>query len=105
MDKNLLALEIKNLANILDSQYRKELNLRNHCFLRIAYDNVVMDKWDKIMNRPFTKYANIEQLNQVSDLLKIYKLDTAKLVVDNKRSLYYRKIVPQKDAAIEFKLF
>ena len=41
------------LANELENIYHN-LNFKNHCYLRIAYDNTIDAKWDTVINRPFT---------------------------------------------------
>ena len=89
--KNTLVATIKKLSNELDIQYNNQLNFRNHCYLRIAYDVTVKNKWDLIIKKPFTKYANDSQLQLVIDLLLFYKIDTIKLLQDNEKSLKYRK--------------
>ncbi len=89
--KNTLIASIKKLSNELDTHYGAELNFRNHCYLRIAYDATIAKKWDLVIKRPFTKYANEIQLQKVIDLLLIYKTDTTKLLQDNEKSLNYRK--------------
>ena len=91
MDKIDLISEIKRLSNLLDKQYDLELNFRNHCYLRIAYDNTVQNKWDLVLKKPFTKYANQDQLENVINLLDTYMLDKNKLLEHNKNSLTYRK--------------
>ena len=99
-NKNILISDIKKLSNLLDKQYNLELNFRNHCYLRIAYDAVFQDKWDCIVKKPFTKFANEEQLIQAIQLLKIYQNDKSKLLLDNQQSLVFRqrknaiKIIP-----------
>ena len=90
-DKNDLISEIKKLSNQLDTQYNPELNFRNHCYLRIAYDNTVNNKWDITVKRPFTKYASEHQLETALNLMKLYKIDKRKLLHDNEISLEFRK--------------
>ena len=82
--------EIKNLANFLDKQYNNELNFRNHCYLRIAYDNVIGDRWDKQLEKPFVKYATIAQLETVIEKLNKYISDKSVLISDNSKSLTFR---------------
>ena len=91
LDKIDLIAEIKRLSNLLDKQYDLELNFRNHCYLRIAYDNTLQNKWDLVVKKPFTKYANQDQLENVINLLDTYMLDKNKLLEHNKNSLTYRK--------------
>jgi hypothetical protein len=90
-EKTQLISEIKRLSNRLDNQYTKELNFRNHCYLRIAYDNTTQDKWDKKVAKPFVKYATIAQLQNAVDLLNVYLSDKLKLLSDNEKSLNFRK--------------
>lgn len=97
--ENDLVSEIKKLSNQLDNHYKLELNFRNHCYLRIAYDITVKNKWDSIVKRPFTKYASEHQLQTVFNLLKQYVIDKEKLVHDNKISLEFR----EKEAHINLK--
>ena len=78
------------LANELEKQY-PDLNFRNHCYLRIAYDNVVGNKWNTVISKPFTKNAIIEQVNKASRLLILYKTNKDLLLEHNKISLTYRK--------------
>ena len=98
LTKNTLIATIKKLSNELDMYYDAELNFRNHCYLRIAYDVTVENKWDLIIKKPFTKYVNEMQLQRVIDLLLVYKLDKKSLLEDNQKSLNFRK------NAIDFKI-
>ena len=81
---------IAQLAKELEGIY-PDLNFRNHCYLRIAYDNAVDNKWDTVVNRPFTANANLIQLTRAKWFLGIYKTDKELLVKHNKISLTYRK--------------
>lgn len=90
-NKKEIVNEIKFLSNKLEKIYFTMLNLRNHCFLRVAYDITVQDKWDLKINKPFTKYATDEQLKCAISLLKAYLVDENKLLLDNKKSLSFRK--------------
>lgn len=85
-----LVLEIKKLSNELDSFYSKTFFFRNHCYLRIAYDSVVSDVWNKKIKRPFINNADNNQLNKVVLLLNEYKVNKEKLLFDNNKSLTYR---------------
>ena len=80
---------IAQLANELEGIY-PNLNFRNHCYLRIAYDNAVYNKWDTVLNRPFTANANLIQLTRANWFLKLYKTDKYLLLEHNKISLTYR---------------
>ncbi len=90
-EKANLIFQIKEFSNLLDKQYCKELNFRNHCYLRIAYDNTVLDQWDNVVNKPFVKFATIAQLKNVINLFNKYSIDKVMLLSDNEKSLNYRK--------------
>jgi hypothetical protein len=81
---------IAQLANELESIY-PDLNFRNHCYLRIAYDNAVYCKWDTVVDKPFTKNGSLEQRYIAELFLKTYKTDKKLLLEHNKISLTYRK--------------
>jgi hypothetical protein len=82
--------EIKKISNALDAQYGIELNFRNHCYLRIAYDCVVDNKWDIEIKKPFVKYASNGQLRLALELLLTYQIDKKTLLEHNKKSLEFR---------------
>ena len=86
-----LKSEIISLANLLDKQFAKEFNFKNHCYLRIAYDNAVNNKWDKAVNRPFIKNASAEQLKMVLAFLQCYSKNKDLLNKHNLLSLAFRK--------------
>ena len=88
--------EIIRLSNSLDAQYAAELNFRNHCYLRIAYDNAVNNKWDNVIAKPFIKNANEDQLNVALILLNNYEKDKVMLNNHNLLSLKYRDKTVQK---------
>lgn len=90
-NKILMQNEIIRLSNLLDEQYSKELNFRNHCYLRIAYDNSVSNKWDNVIPKPFVKHSNDEQLKNVLMLLNSYVSNKQLLLNHNILSLQFRK--------------
>lgn len=100
-----LAIDITVLSNVLDEHYNKELNFRNHCYLRIAFDTTVNNKWDIKVGKPFTKYASEAQLQNVLALLKVYLLDKQLLLIDNEKSLSFRKNCKQVEQIRSPKLF
>ena len=83
--------EIIRLSNLLDAHYASELNFRNHCYLRIAYDNTVNNKWDNVVAKPFIKNASEDQLNSVVGLLKNYTINKDLLIKHNLLSLAFRQ--------------
>lgn len=100
-----LADDIIFLSNVLDKQYNKELNFRNHCYLRIAFDAIVNNKWDTKVEKPFTKYASEAQLQSALALLNGYLLDKQLLLIDNEKSLAFRKNYKQTEQTQSPKLF
>ena len=88
----LIKTGIIRLSNLLDQQFATELNFRNHCYLRIAYDNTVKNKWDNVIEKPFINNASEAELHNVLFLLNKYLLDKKVLVLHNKFSLGFRKI-------------
>ena len=88
--------EIIRLSNLLDAKYAAELNFRNHCYLRIAYDNAVNNKWDNVIAKPFIKNANEDQLNVALMLLNNYMTDKVMLNNHNLLSLKFRDKTVQK---------
>ena len=91
MDKNNIISEIKRLSNVLDKKYDNELDFRNHCYLRIAFDVTINEKWDNKVTKPFVKYATIIQLKNVLTLLNRYITDKDSLLTDNQKSLMFRE--------------
>ncbi len=100
-----LAFDITVLSNVLDKHYNKELNFRNHCYLRIAFDATVNNKWDTKVGKPYTKYASEAQLQSALALLKGYLLDKQLLLMDNEKSLAFRKNQKQIEQIRSPKLF
>ena len=91
-EKKEIISKIAKIAQTLDHKYSLETNFRNHCYLRIAYDCSMNNKWDTTLQKPFVKNANIAQLTKVVELLNHYLLDKEKLIQDNKTSLNFRKL-------------
>lgn len=104
-EKLHLVTEIKQLADLLDTHYNTKLNFRNHCYLRIAFDNTVNDKWDTKVAKPFLKYATDAQLQNVFRLLTSYLLDEQIVLTDNKKSMAFRKKIKQMEQVKNPKLF
>jgi hypothetical protein len=100
-----LAFDIIVLSNVLDKHYNKELNFRNHCYLRIAFDATVNNKWDTKVGKPFIQYASDAQLQSALALLKGYLLDKQLLLIDNEKSLAFRKNHKQIEQIRSPKLF
>lgn len=82
--------EIKEVSNYLDKLYAKHTSFRNHCYLRIAYDNTCNRKWDEVVQKPFVKNATELQLNASLKYLVKYKDDFTALLSDNQKSLKLR---------------
>lgn len=99
------AFDITVLSNVLEKHYSKELNFRNHCYLRIAFDATVNNKWDTKVGKPYTKYASEAQLQDALALLKGYLLDKQLLLIDNEKSLAFRENYKQIEQIRSPKLF
>lgn len=104
-NRTALIAQIKQLSNELDIHYKSELNFRNHCYLRIAYDNTVNDKWDTIVKKPFTKYATEESLLKALAFLDDYKKNKNVLIADNDKSLNFRMISSKEKVSKNYLLF
>jgi hypothetical protein len=68
-----------------------DLKFQNHCYWRIALDCVTGDRWNNRLEAPAYKNLETIQLLKVIECLESYKTDRNQLLVDNKKSLGYRK--------------
>lgn len=82
--------DILKLAFDLEKIY-PDLKFKHHCYLRIAFDNVVEDKWNNIIKSPFLKNCSVEELETVISLLDCYTVNKNMLLKHNNHSLNYRK--------------
>ncbi|MEL7270743.1 MAG: acetyltransferase [Bacteroidota bacterium] len=80
-----------------------ELNFKNHCYLRIALDQVFQAKWDTKIPKPAHKHLNGEQLEAVRNLLTRYLTNKALLLQHNMLSLHYRKEAKGRQQELSFK--
>ena len=80
------------LGKTLEERY-PALDFRNHCYWRIALDNVLQGKWDTMIARPAYRNLNQDQLRKVISLLEIYLEDKQLLFRHNQQSLMYRRNV------------
>lgn len=69
----------------------KDLSFENHCYLRIALDNMFQAKWDKRLRKPAYKCLSKDQLAGVVSLLKQYQTDKMLLLEHNQRSIEWRR--------------
>ena len=90
INKKELKKDILKLAFDLEKQY-PELDFKHHCYLRIAYDNCVQDKWNNVIKASFLNNCSNDQLNITRSLLIIYKNNLDYLIQHNIISLNYRK--------------
>ncbi len=86
----LLQEEYIKLGNELPNHYH-ELNFKNHCYWRIALDQVVGAKWNTVIPSPAYKNLSEEQLQKVVENLYLYIRDKKELMEHNKESLRYRR--------------
>jgi hypothetical protein len=89
VDRALLEKKYFKLGNELPTNYPKK-RFDNHCYWRIALDNTLGDKWDRLIDRPAYKNLSHEQLQQVISLLESYKTKEDLLVEHNEKSLQWR---------------
>ncbi len=75
-----------------DALVRKypELNFENHCYLRIALDNVVGTRWDKRIAKPAYKNLTTKQRALVIEFLSDYLDDKSLLQSHHMISMAYR---------------
>ena len=105
MERREIISKIKHLSNELDKLYENELNFRNHCYLRIAFDASIGDKWDLQIKRPFVQYASKNLLEKVLFSLNEYVSNKQLLLSNNNESLLYRQQYRQLDEIKILKLF
>jgi len=89
VDREYIEKKYLKLGNELPAMY-PDLDFENHCYWRISLDNVVGNKWDRVIDKPAYKNLSLDQLQRVVDLMKSYKTDIEVLKENNKRSLEYR---------------
>ncbi len=87
----LIRDDIRKLAFELESHYLNEFDFKNHCYLRIAYDNVLNNKCDMVVKKPFVNNATQKQLEEGLNLLKQYLANRDLLKQHNNCSLNFRK--------------
>jgi hypothetical protein len=90
LPKEELVYQIKIVSNYLDKLYANKTRFRNHCYLRIAYDNTCNNKWDIVVHKPYIKNATEIQLNTTLQYLNKYKYDFNEVLSDNHKSLKFR---------------
>ncbi|MEM8893098.1 MAG: acetyltransferase [Bacteroidota bacterium] len=88
-ERRILINQYFMLANSLEKVY-PESSFKNHCYWRIALDNVLSAKWDTVISRPAYASLSQQQLEKVIQLLKFYMSDQALLTRHNLISLSYR---------------
>lgn len=91
MKDKILVNQYFQLARQLEKTY-PETDFRDHCYWRIALDNILKEKWDIAIKRPAYKHLSTAQLTQVVEKLKSYLENKQRLLIDNQRSLNYRRI-------------
>jgi|GEM_PF-900519 len=77
------------IPEILVAHY-PDLNFQNHCYLRIALDNVIGRKWDTQVAKPAYKHLTASQRKLVISYLSSYVKDRDLLLSHNMISLAYR---------------
>lgn len=72
------------------AEHYPQLNLDNHCYLRIALDNTFKARWDTVISRPAYKNLNEKQINKLRALLNSYFNNKELLLEHNQNSLRWR---------------
>ncbi|MEM1123438.1 MAG: hypothetical protein AAGJ18_23570 [Bacteroidota bacterium] len=80
---------INQLVTDLVRQY-PQLNFQNHCYRRIAYDNVLGHKWTE-RYRVFTAECTKVEMEAVIERLERYKGNRGVLLGENAASLGWRR--------------
>lgn len=88
MEREQLIKEYFDLGRKLEHLY-DELDFKNHCYWRIALDNVLAAKWDLIIERPAYKNLTDNDLRQVIRLLNTYLDNRTLLLAHNRNSLNF----------------
>ncbi|WP_426163476.1 hypothetical protein [Sandarakinorhabdus sp. DWP1-3-1] len=64
----------------------------DHCFLRVAYDNAMGDRWDRLVQRPAWRHLPVDRLAAAVDILaRIATEGLPLLAALNTTSLDYRR--------------
>lgn len=69
---------------------------KNHCFWRIALDNIVHERWNLVVPRPAYQHLSQHQLEEVVALLERYKHDRNLLEQHNSRSMTLRRMAKKR---------
>lgn len=77
------------IPDVLVKRY-PELKFENHCYLRIALDNVVGTQWDKRIAKPAYKNLSNQQRALAIEYLTLYLDDKNMLLSHNMISQAYR---------------
>lgn len=87
--KELLKNTITFLVDKLPLVY-PDLNFENHCYRRIAYDELMQCKWDTKVKKPFVDNINITNLSIIILTLTSFVESKQYLLRCNEKSLKYR---------------
>ncbi len=90
VDRNFLEEHYFSLAKRLEERYSNK-NFKNHCYWRIALDQVFGKKWDTAVAKPAYKNLKIEDLRFTVILLTRYLEDESLLLQHNQTSLQLRR--------------
>ena len=79
------------LPKVLEARY-PALNFQDHCYWRIALDNVFQSRWDRMIAKPAHQHLSDSQLEQVVTMLEAYTDNLQLLMAHNAYSLKLRKL-------------
>lgn len=88
-NRSYLEESCKKYADELVTMYSK-LAFDNHCYMRMAYDLAIENKWDNVVQKPFYKNATDEQLQKAIGNMVLMSFDLDFVHKFNRKSLKYR---------------
>ncbi|SCY33636.1 hypothetical protein SAMN05192588_2337 [Nonlabens sp. Hel1_33_55] len=89
MNRSDLEKQYLELGNQLPTVY-PDFHFKNHCYWRIALDQVVGDQWNRRLKSPAYKNLSDEQLLTTVNYMKAYQSDEVLLKQHNQESLSWR---------------
>lgn len=79
-----------------------ELNFENHCYLRIALDQLCKQPWHMKIRKPAYKHLTQSQLEEIRNLLTSYKTQKTVLLQHHQQSLVWRQQATPKQQTFTF---
>jgi hypothetical protein len=89
-DRNELEKRYFLMAKELEQKYPTK-SFKNHCYWRIALDQVMGSNWSEVLERPAYKKLSAQGLAKAVSLLESYLTNEELLAEHNEMSLQFRK--------------